>query len=611
MPVTPLQVDFTAGIRRNRSRDSLGTRSGANVLWACKDWVIGRLGTPLEKRGGWSYQGSALASSPGRVRAIVDAPFNGNHSLLVVEADGTVQRATGAFSSWAIDGTTVNVGAIKQNPIFFLDNVLFPSYNGSANLAYANESTVVAFNPGGSYKPEYLEFHNNRVWGIDGETLVAGPLGTVETTTWDDLAAYDLTQPGRGMVSVGGVLLCFFDGSTLRVTGATPAGYGVTRDDITIRPYSGDVGCIDAFSICKYQGSVIWADKDGVWQSDGANLPLDLTWHGDAKDLYREFIANWTSNMRVSAGIYSDLLFVTMNNLSTNAFVDCLVCDIPRRVWYRFANFPFTCFARNSLGAPQTYAGVETVAGRVAALSGILSPSSTNYQDGDGTAIEPSFETAYYRFGMQPSRAQRLFLGYELDFLGTAATLSNQDITYTAAVTGARGNEIKVAIVTSGAGSTATVSVNDDYFVDNANTITVTIGSNTTKQSIVDAINNDSLASTYISASVPGGDAAEIGVAALLATALSGGASTSAYLTVDFATDPKPSPTFGNYASAVTVDGADIHGQEDRGYHWKPIPVRKQTPGLSVRVRQTGNTAKTSIFGLGAEATALPVSTPQ
>lgn len=432
MPSQPqlLQQDFTAGIRRNRSRDDLGAQRGANVLWNSTDWIINRLGVPLGKRGGWSYAGSAFSGSPSRVRAIADAPMNGGHYLLAVDSSGQVYRTAGATpGTWAVDGTTRNVGTLLQNPYFFLDTMIFPSPDGATTLSQANENTVTSYSTG-TFKPTYICGHYGRLVGTVNETLIFGPPGA-PNQTWDDAAAYDLSQPTRGVWSSGVVLLVFYDGHIDRVTGHLPAGYGVTTDDITIQPFSQDVGCIDAFTICGWQGTVIFADKHGVWQTDGVARPLDLCWAGGASDLYADFMSVYDpTNHRVAAGIIQDLLVVSITNKTTNAAVDTLICDLPRRVWYRFSNCPFTCFARNTRNAQETWAGVETVSGRVAALNSIFSPTSSNSSDANGTAVLPSFETAYYRFSATDARVHSVWMGYEIDYLSGQESSTGLTITY-------------------------------------------------------------------------------------------------------------------------------------------------------------------------------------
>jgi len=603
---TVLQSDFTAGIRRHRSRDDLGRSIGANVLWDSKDYIIGRLGVPLGKRGGWGYHSGTLASTPGRVRAICDAPFNGGHYLLAVEADGTVQRSASPFTSWAIDGTTQNVGAIKQNPIFFLDEVIYPSHDGATNMYKSNEVNVEVMTVG-SYKLEYIAWHRGHLVGTDGETLAYGPPGNPTNQAWDDAATYDLSQPGKGCVSIGGVLLVFGDSHTSVVRGRIPAGYGVTTDDISIETFSAEVGCIDAFSITHWQGTAIWADRNGIWQTDGSAQPLDLTWQGGIKDLWLQTMQSYSTDWRIAAGIYSDLLFVTINNKSTNAFVDCFVCDLPRRVWYRMTNMPFTCFTQRSKNGVQTWAGVESTTGRVATLSGILSPTSSNYQDANGTDVLPVFETAYYRFSPGPVRIHDTWLGFEADFLGNTAALTDQNITYTAVKSGEDGNLIKVKIEVITSGTANVVVDNSPHNALGYPLITIQVLSATTKGAVVALITASREASQLITASVPGGNSAQT-LSALTATALSGGTTVRPGFSVAFSGDPQASPSFTNEGlfDAEVVYPDDQFGIEDRGYHWKRVPNRSQSPGLSIKVTQTQASAKTAIHALGVEVTSAP-----
>lgn len=596
--VEVVQQDFTAGIRRARARDNLGRSPGANLLWDCRDWIIGRLGTPLAKRGGWAYQGAALASAPARVRSIVDCPFNGGHMLLVVEQGGRVQRSTTPFSTWAVDATTVNVGDLKQNPIFFLDTVLYPSKDGVATLNQSNEVNVATYSSG-TYKPQYLVGHKGRVTGIHKEFLVYGPPGA-PNQAWDANSAYDLAQPGTGIASLGNILLVFYGGHLDRVIGNTPAGYGVSTDDISIEQFSGDVGCIDAYSILYWEGTVIWADKNGVWQTDGSTTPLDLTFQGNAKDLYVEFMRGYidTATTRVSCGKFSDLLFVTMTNLSTHVHIDTLVCDLPRRAWYRMQNFPFSTYAENTVGNPETWGGVETVVGRVAKLSGVLLPTSANSADGDGTAVQPDFETAFFRTSQSDARIFGVWLGYEMDFLGVAATLVNQTVTYTAVQSGAEGNNISVSITM---GTSLKVVVTDSAEAGDADLIAITTinGVSTTAQ-IVALINADSVASALVTASGGTPSAA----VTLVATNLTGGSTTTASLLVDTSQDPKASPTFRSYKGVTAaLVGKDRHGEESRGYHWRRVKVNAEGSGVAIRVRQSGQTATTAVHAIGIEQT--------
>jgi len=612
MPSQPqlLQHDFTAGIRRSRARDDLGRSAGANVLWDVRDYIIGRLGVPLGKRGGWGYQGTFDDSevTGTQIRAMSNDPFNGGNSMRAFDTDLNIWVSQAPFTTWTLEHDYNAHGSIypatglpKQNGVFIADGLFFTSSNGTLYGSTHNELYGQDWNmsAAGGGEVIYLATHLNRLVGLDvNENLWFGD-PSINLSVWDTDAKYNLGQPGRGLTSLGEKLMVFFDGQIRMVLGSNPAGYGVTQDDITIRQFTGDIGLLDAFSIVHWNTQAIWADHNGIYATDGSNYPLDLTWAGNAKDLWLEFIRNYvdTSTTRVACGIYSDLLVCSMTDIVGNTHIDTIVCDLNRRTWSRWQNTPFTCFVRGSLNAATTYAGIETVVHNVAQLAPVLDPTSANSTDADGTDVEPSFETAYYRFGPQDGRIHKLMLGYEIDFIGTAATLTNQNIVYNAITPGEDGNNITVQIVTSGTGSAAVVTVT-------GTAILITIGSNTTKNSIRTAVNITAAALVLVP--VIGAPGTDIGVSALAATNLAGGAR-GVQLQVDYATDPKADPAFENYAgAAVYLEAADIHGADDEGYHWRSVPVREQTPGIAVRVRQVGPSAKTAIHGIGIETQSYP-----
>lgn len=611
MSSTPklLQHDFTAGIRRARARDDLGRSRGANVLWDCRDWIIGRLGVPLGKRGGWGSQGSAMTDggdTAAYIRALTNDPFNGGNFMRAVDASGKVWRSAGPdFASWTrgtLDpsGDMLVGGQLKQNGVFIADNLFYPSPDGTVTPWTFNETFAYPWPqaPGGAgFYVTYLTTWLNRLVGLDAhENLWFGD-SQITLTAWDDDAKYLLGQPGRGLASIGEKLLVFFDGSTKIVSGTTPAGYGITQDDIRIDSFSDDIGIIDAFTICKWKSQIIWADENGVWTTDGATYPLDLTFAGDAKDLYLEFIREYDKDtMRVAAGIYSDQLIVSMTNLDTHEFVDCIVCDLPRRVWTRWQNTPFTTFTRGALGQPETWAGVEADPGLVATLSGTLLPTSANKADANGVNVEPSFQTAYFRFGPQDQRIHQLFLGYEIEG-GEALNM-------------VQGVQVDATGGNFWIGTTDDVlQVQQPFDADQGQ-----------MQAAMDIIYG---AGVVVATVVAGGWEFEFLSTPpfnidVLDISLTGGASTVTWslltpaspattLDVDFATDPRADPDFDSYNSdLVSLEPRDIHGVLDDGYHWKPVPVRAQAPGVAVRVRQTGASSKTAIHGLGSEQQPFP-----
>lgn len=414
---TPLQTSFV-GMRRDMDRSQIG----ANYLWNLIDFIPNRREAPLDQRGPWGYAGSAFGGSPGRVIGLCDAPQNGGHYLLAVDSKGQVYRTNGNTpGAWAIDGTTANVGAIAQNPIFFLDTVVFPSSDGSASLHLANENTVTTYSDCGvTHKPTRLTQWKNRLVGASGEYVIFGPpigvTGTLSGVAWDENATYGVSQPIVAIQEIRGAIMLMYDGSIQRMRGTTPAGYGITTDDIVREDLFGDIGCIDARSVTRWNDFVLWADKNGIYMTDGA-APVDLTEKAGLKRYYIDIMNSWTTSWVVASGVIDGLLIVSVYDTAGDTSIKTFVVDLTHRTMWHFQNTPFRCFAKREKGLHETWAGVASINGRVATLSGIM--RDTGGTDANGTAISPLMESAYMRFGMGPQQVKELFVGYELNGAGS------------------------------------------------------------------------------------------------------------------------------------------------------------------------------------------------
>lgn len=598
-----LQHDFTAGIRRSRSRDDLGTSPQANTLWNAKDFIIGRLGVPLGKRGGWTYQGALLettgSSTASYVRAMSNDPFNGGNYMRAIDKNGKVWVAYGSadFATWHKE-MDYNNHAVEynhptapplQNGVFIGDGLFFPSYNGTAAGSTHNEIYGLDWSSHerSGYNVIYMCVWLNRLVGLDAhEQLVFGDPNP-SLAYWDPDSWYNLGQPGKGIAALGKDLFVFFDGHIKKVTGTTPAGYGVIEDDIAINEFSNDIGIIDAFSIAYWGTQLIWVDHNGIWASDGNSYPMDLTWAGGAQDLFLEFMRSYidVATTRVACGVYQNMLFVSMTNMTTNTHIDTLVCDLNRRTWSRMTNFGFTTYVRGSLDSSETWGGLGTTVGRVAKISPIFTPSSTNYLDGDGTPVLPEFETAYFRFGPMDSRIHRLFVGYELEGDGVHEV---QDIIHT--------------------GSSGSFTVNGQSIAWDATAADAQAALNTALGTGVVVVTRP-VAKHFVITWVAVGEQAALTVATgTLNATPTATTTTQGYsipeLRVQYATNPNASPTFtGNNR----IRAVDIHGNSDEGYHWKPVPVRAEAGGIAVKVTQMYPSDKAAIHSLGSEQGPLPI----
>lgn len=416
--VAILQGSFELGIRRDFTKD----RIGANAVWDLSDYVPELLGAPLRKRGAWEYKGS-MTSPGGYVNALASVSMNGGRYNLAALSDGTVQRVTAGGSTWAVDGTTRNVGLLKQNPVFYFDDLFFPSYNGTQTMSRATETDVTAYTYTATYKPTYLTAWKNRLVGAVGERIIFGPPGD-PNQTWDDDSVYIQTQQIKGLKALSTITLVFYEGHTERMRGSIPAGYpSVTNDDISFDVLFPEIGCLDAFSICDYLDMVIWADRNGVYMTEGA-APIDLTAKGGIKSLWRETLQPYTSdfdagNIRVASGVYGEVLHVSITNTSTKTAIATFVCHLPSYRWWRYENCPFTCYAHADQsptgGAKELFGGLVVPNGRVAELSHILEEPGNRTSDENGIVIQPTVTFPYHRFAAGAVTIADIYLGYALE----------------------------------------------------------------------------------------------------------------------------------------------------------------------------------------------------
>jgi hypothetical protein len=121
---------------------------------------------------------------------------------------------------------------------------------------------------------------------------------------------------------------------------------------------------------------------------------IDLTDQGGIVKYWREtFLANYTPSYDIVAGVYRNHLFVTLLDGSAR-FVDCLVCNLRQRVWFRFGNFPMA-------GAVQVHSAPEelyvSMGARVAKVSTCWNPVGANKADANGANVLPYYESGLHR----------------------------------------------------------------------------------------------------------------------------------------------------------------------------------------------------------------------
>lgn len=405
-------------------------------LWNIVDFIPEYLGSPVRKRGGWTFASLALAATT-YVDGLIFAPFAAGSKNLAVGSDGHVYDFTTVGSTDR--GTAF---AVAQNPIYHRNTsgglVVIPAASGT-NTPKSYDGTTFQDLAGTPPQGIFADVWNDRTLlanGTQGGTLFQvrlwfGPVGNA-AGTWDTTNSWlDTKLPIRGLAAIRTGILIFHDHTSDLLTGTTPPS-ATTIGDLTLRSPVFDSGLLDARSIAKYNDTVIWADERGIYQTDGNTLK-SLTADGGMSTYWRNLLVNYTASWTIAGGVYNDTYIVSLMNGST--FVDCLAYDLQRTFWYRLSNVKARCFSRQpSATFEETYYGGANV-GRVSALSPILTPAAGNKADGDGTAVAPYFETELYRgwqhwhrkwvpsMGIQSWR--RVYLNYQLtDAASDAPTIT-------------------------------------------------------------------------------------------------------------------------------------------------------------------------------------------
>lgn len=424
------------GICRDYPRDQLPPE----YLWECINFVPQILSAPLVKRGGWTW-GSRTLGSTTSVKGLLYAPFASGVLNLAVTSDNHLWKFT--------TGSETDIGAavsVVQNPVYHRSLTtalgglaIIPAAGGATAPKSYNGTTLqnlAGSPPTGQYAcvwNDYCILANTTTYPA---RLFFSQLGD-PAVAWDTTySIWDATEPIVGLVPLRTSVLMFHSNFTERLRGlstatlaggapptATNSGGSLAMDTAFA------VGCLDARTIVRWNDYVIWADARGVYQSDGVGLK-DITATGLIQTFWRQ-IADIPHDC-VAAGVINDTYIISVT--SGGSEIATFAYDLLHGFWYRVSNFPFLCFGRTITTNEETYAGLSLF-GRVAALSSIFNPSSSNKNDGDGSAVLPYMETALYRGfthlhrRWMPSMAiqswRSLWLNYDLrDAAADAPTLT-------------------------------------------------------------------------------------------------------------------------------------------------------------------------------------------
>jgi hypothetical protein len=191
------------------------------------------------------------------------------------------------------------------------------------------------------------------------------------------------------VVPLKSMILLFHADSTERLRGSIPP----PGTDFIQEPFL-SVGCLDPFSVAKWNDRVIFANAKGIFMTDGAGWS-DLTSRAGMSTYWQTTMASYATTWRLGAGIYRNHYIIGINNGST--LIDAFAINLDTGGFLRFSNFHGNCFASVATGGvEELYMGLAN-AGRVAKISPVWSPASGNKNDGDSTTPTPTFETMMHQ----------------------------------------------------------------------------------------------------------------------------------------------------------------------------------------------------------------------
>lgn len=388
VPVT--DADWSRGMIRDAPRTAIP----AGGLYDSSDFLLHQQGIMI-KRGGTSYAGPAFAAGSSAI-GVVYAEFPAGAQLIGVNNSGALYKVTSG-STTSLGGTTLS--GIIDKPKLRVgggSNILIlPDSNGTtAPLTYVGSgspATLGGTPPAG----KVCEIYKSRLVlggsSSNPNRLYFSPTPDI-TTTWDTTDSWiDCDHAITGIAAIRNALLIFSQGHVERIIGSTPPpGSDMDRSPL------GDVGTTDARTIVVQEGNCLFANPRGVYLTNGAGF-ASLTTEGQIESYWGSLFTGYDpSTWVISAGIYKSFYLITIFD-GTN--YTTLMCNVPRRAWWRLSNVKAKMFAQ-AVGTADELYYADGGAARVTKMSGIFSPTSSNKNDADGTAVTPSATFAAHANGL-------------------------------------------------------------------------------------------------------------------------------------------------------------------------------------------------------------------
>lgn len=384
VPVT--DADWSRGIVRDAPRVAIP----ANGVYDAADFLLHQVGIAI-KRGGTSYAGPVMGTTTS-AKAVAYAEFPAGAQIVGVGSDNGLYKITSGTTT-SLGGSTVS-GGIIDTPKLRVGGgknlLVFPCADGTTAPIYWDGSAAPAGLGGSPPAGKVCEIYKTRLVlaGKSGNEnrLYFSPTPDI-TSTWDTTDSWiDCDHAVSGLAALHNALIIFSQGHCERIIGTTPP----PGSDMDRAPL-GDVGCTDARSIVVQEGNAIFANPRGVWLTNGAGF-ASLTTEGLIETYWQSLLqgydpATWT----IAAGILRSFYFVTITD-NNGSNVVTLMCNVPKRAWWRLTNIQATMYAQG-VGKQDELYYADKSHGRVVQMSGIFMPSASNKNDADGTAVAPMLET--------------------------------------------------------------------------------------------------------------------------------------------------------------------------------------------------------------------------
>ena len=186
----------------------------------------------------------------------------------------------------------------------------------------------------------------------DDPVLPGGP-----PVAWDTVSFIGTNNAVTGLAPMAGQIMVYHAAAIERIRGGVPPATNVDPDMFT-ETLTEQVGCIQPHTIVPWRENIIFADERGVFLTDGSTV-RNLTELGGIGDFWRVAYGYRNAANGVCAGTFLDYLLVTVNATipPSTAANFTLVCDLNTRSWFRFTNYPATCYIPSESAMEQPWAG--------------------------------------------------------------------------------------------------------------------------------------------------------------------------------------------------------------------------------------------------------------